>query len=59
MIANGVDGYLDKAREVYSDLVDDIHAYREQLAEEYGMDHNLCATLFPPQRSSPCAQRAE
>ena len=57
VIANGVDGYLDKAREVYSDLVDDIHAYREQLAEEYGMDHNLCATLFPPQRSSHCAQR--
>ena len=43
VIAPGVDGYLDSAREVYSDLVDDIHAYKEQLVEEYGMERlQLC-----------------
>lgn len=34
-------GYLDSARTVYTNLVDDVYAYRAQLQEEYGMEKHL------------------
>lgn len=41
LYVNAFAGYLDSARTVYTNLVDDVYVYRAQLQEEYAMEKQL------------------